>query len=459
MTFINRHKAQAESVVEETQAKFVSWSIMKHVIVMSLTASLWLIALFFVDLLDFYFISLLGENNLAAAVGYAGTLLFFTTSISIGLSIAMGALVSKSLGAQKKQKAQQYGVAVSLFILLTSLPITLWVWFGAEYLVSLLWASGETLNLATRYLKIVILWMPLMSFAMGLNAILRSMWDAKNSMMILLLASIVNGILDPILIFWFGLWLDGAAYATLCSRLAMFLGAIYYVRKGNFFRWASYNISTLTVTLLPILAIAGPAIATNLATPIGNAYVTRSIAEFWDSAVAGMSMIWRISPVAFAVIFALSGAIWPIIGQNLWAKKCDRVRQTVVSSIVFSTSYILVVSVLLFLFRNMIVDAFNLVWQARELGLLFLSILSWLFVFQAMVFISNSVFNNVWLAKNSTIINFLKATVFTMPFVYYWAQNFWASWVLYGQAIGSIFTWIIAILWCFRAIAHVDKKI
>ncbi len=56
---------------------------MKHVIVMSLTGSIGLVALFFVDLIDFYFISLLGQQELAAAVGYAGTLLFFLTSVSI----------------------------------------------------------------------------------------------------------------------------------------------------------------------------------------------------------------------------------------------------------------------------------------------------------------------------------------------------------------------------------------
>ncbi len=458
MTFINKHKAQAQAVVEDTHAKFVTWSIMRHVIVMSLTASLGLIALFFVDLLDFYFISLLGENNLAAAVWYAGTLLFFTTSVSIGLSIAMWALVSKSLWSQNKNQAQQYWVAVSLFILATSIPITLWVFFAAEYLVSLLWATGETLDLAVRYLKIVVLGMPLMSFSMGLNSILRAMGDAKNSMMILLLASIVNGILDPILIFGFNLWLDGAAFATLCSRLAMFLGALYFIKKWNFFVWVKYNFSKLSITLIPIISIALPAILTNLATPIWNAYVTRAIAEFWDSAVAGMSMIGRVSPVAFAVIFALSGAIGPIIWQNLWAKKCDRVKQIVISSIQFSTLYILGISTVLFLLRNIIVDAFSLTWQARELGILFLSILSWLFIFQAMVFVANAVFNNVWLAKNSTIINFLKATVFTMPFVYFWAQYYGAMGVLYGQAVGSIFIWIIALWWCFRSIDYVDKK-
>jgi hypothetical protein len=68
MTFINKYKHDATAVVEQQKAKFVQGSIMRHVITMSLTASIGLVALFLVDLIDFYFISLLGENNLAAAV-------------------------------------------------------------------------------------------------------------------------------------------------------------------------------------------------------------------------------------------------------------------------------------------------------------------------------------------------------------------------------------------------------
>lgn len=453
MTFINRYKSQAQASVEDTQAKFVTGSIMRHVITMSLTASLGLIALFMVDLIDFYFISLLGQNNLAAAVWYAGTLLFFTTSISIGLSIAMGALISKSLGAKNIQDAQRYGIYISGFILAAALPIALWVYVFAWELVSLLWAEWETLSLAVMYLRIVIIGMPFMAFSMWLNSILRSQGEAKNSMLILLIASIVNGILDPILIFWFNLWLEGAAYATLASRAAMFVCALYFIQKNKFFSGCSYSLSWITWYLKPIIFIAIPAVLTNLATPIGNAYVTKSISSFWDSAVAGMSMIGRISPVAFAVVFALSWAIGPIIGQNLWANRCDRVRQTVYESIKFSTLYIIVISSILFIFRNKIVDIFSLTGEARELGILFLSALSWFFVFQAFVFISNAVFNNVGLAKNSTIINFMKATLFTMPFVYYGAIYYGAEWVLLWQSIGSICIWIIALYWCFKAIS------
>ncbi len=88
---------------------------MRHVTVMASTASLGLMTLFVVDLADMYFLSLLGEAELAAAIGYAGTILFFTTSVCIGIAIAAGALVSKSLDEQNIIRAKQYGTNISIF--------------------------------------------------------------------------------------------------------------------------------------------------------------------------------------------------------------------------------------------------------------------------------------------------------------------------------------------------------
>ena len=83
----------------QTEAVFLSGSLMRHVTRMSLTTSIGLMAIFAVDFVDMVFISMLGNDALAAAVGYAGTLLFFTNAINIGLSISAGALVARELGA------------------------------------------------------------------------------------------------------------------------------------------------------------------------------------------------------------------------------------------------------------------------------------------------------------------------------------------------------------------------
>ncbi len=88
---------------------------MRHVSVMSFTASIGLMAMFTVDFIDMIFISMLGNEVLAAAVGYAGTVLFFTNSINIGLSIAAGALVAKSLGEKRREQAGEYATSVAIF--------------------------------------------------------------------------------------------------------------------------------------------------------------------------------------------------------------------------------------------------------------------------------------------------------------------------------------------------------
>jgi len=80
------------------QAKFVEGNLFRHITVMSLTASVGLMAIFAVDLMNMVFISWLKDEEITAAVGYAGAILFFTTAFGIGLSIAVSALVARAVG-------------------------------------------------------------------------------------------------------------------------------------------------------------------------------------------------------------------------------------------------------------------------------------------------------------------------------------------------------------------------
>ena len=96
--------------------KFTQGSTMRHVVTMTATGSVGLIAVFVVDALNLFYISLLGQQELAAAVGYASTLLFFHTSIAIGLSIGATALTSRALGRRDLVQARQLAGTSLIFI-------------------------------------------------------------------------------------------------------------------------------------------------------------------------------------------------------------------------------------------------------------------------------------------------------------------------------------------------------
>ena len=98
------------------QAKFTQGSIFKHVTVMTFASTIGLFSIFLVDLVDMYWLSLLGVVELTAAIGYAGSVLFFTQSLVIGLAIGCGALVSKSVGAGKLIETQRMVMHVFLSV-------------------------------------------------------------------------------------------------------------------------------------------------------------------------------------------------------------------------------------------------------------------------------------------------------------------------------------------------------
>jgi Na+-driven multidrug efflux pump len=88
------------------EARFVSGNIMRHVVVMAGTGAIGLMAVFAVDLLNLFYISLLGQRPIAAAVGFAGVVGFFQTSVLIGLTIGTSAVVARSIGSRAARAAR-----------------------------------------------------------------------------------------------------------------------------------------------------------------------------------------------------------------------------------------------------------------------------------------------------------------------------------------------------------------
>lgn len=419
------------------QAVFLSGGLMGHVVRMSLTSSIGLMAMFAVDFVDMIFISMLGNDALAAAVGYAGTLLFFTNSINIGLSIAAGSLVARAIGAGQRDNAREYATNVALFALITGIVLPLIMLANRDAVLALLGARGEVAALAGRYVAFILPTMGLMGIAMAAMAVLRANGDARRSMLATLYGGGVNAVLDPLLIFGLGLGLDGAAIASVTARLAMMVLALRpAIRIYDGF--ARPGLTPMLRDFSAISAIAVPAVLTNVATPIGNAIVTREVARFGTDAVAGMAVIGRLMPVAFAVIFALSGAIGPIIGQNFGAGQFERVRGAFLAGVKFTAVFVLVMSAALFALRAPIAGLFEAEGETRTLIYLFCGPLALLSFFNGLIFVANASFNNLGHPIYSTWINWGRHTVGTWPFVILGAQIAGASGVLIGQALGGV---------------------
>ncbi len=186
----------------------------------------------------------------------------------------------------------------------------------------------------------------------------------------------------------------------------------------------------------PIFAIAWPAILTNVATPVGNAYITAALAPFGDEAVAAWAVIGRVIPVAFGPLFALTGAVGPIFGQNLGARKFDRLRTTLRDSLLLILIYVLAVWIIMALGREAIASGFGLTAAGRSIVEFFCLVSAGSFMFLGALFVSNAAFNNLGAPLFSTVFNWGRATLGTIPFVWAGARLMGPNGVILGQSVG-----------------------
>ncbi len=441
--------------MKQQTARFTTGSTLRHVIVMTLTNSIGLMALFFVDLMDLYFLNLLGEQEMAASVGFSSQLLFYMTAISIGFLVSIGVLVSQRIGAKKTDEAKRI-VGSALVIGITLMLIVSGILFmNIESLLIMLGAKGRTLELAVTYASILLPSSVILISSMICSSVVRATGDAKRSMYATLIGALVNLCFDPLLIFAFDMGVAGAAWASVLSRLAMFSYSFYNVSKV-YHIIAKPTVTGIINDFKAIAKLSIPAMLTNLASPIGSTFVMTAIARYGDAAVAAYATIGRMIPVAFSVLFALSGAISPIIGQNFGAKHFDRVKSTYHNAITFAVSYVIGVALLILLGQNYIVSLFSLSGEAAQLLRLFCSGLAFCFIADGILFSTNSVFNSLGYPLYSTVFNYAKFFIGVIPAVYTLSYFYGAKGVIIGQAIGPILVTIVAVWACHHLITRVS---
>jgi putative MATE family efflux protein len=431
--------------------KLTQGSVMRHVVVMTATGSIGLMAIFVVDFLNLFYISLLGQQELAAAIGYAGTVTFFTVSICIGITIAATALVSRALGARQREGARRlatsslaYMTAVTVMLTVVTLPLL-------SPILTLFGATGVTHDIAWRFLLIVMPGTPLMGLGMACSGILRASGDAKRSMYVTLSGGIWTAICDPLFIFGFGLGVDGAAIVSFGARVILAVVGFHgCIRVHDLL--AHPNMSEARADARALTGIAGPAVVANIATPVGNAIVTAAIARYGDSAVAGFAVIGRIIPIAFGAIFALSGSIGPVLGQNFGAQRFDRVRRALTDSMLVIAIYCIMMWIALVLLREIAVRVFGASGEGAALIRFFAIYIAPTWLFVGATFVANAAFNNLGFPHWSSVFNWGRATVGTVPFVWLGATQFGPEGVIAGQAAGAVVFGIASIIVALRIV-------
>jgi putative MATE family efflux protein len=437
---------------------FTTGSLMRHVIVMTVTGAIGLIAVFVVDALSLFWVSRLGDQTLKASIGYASQALFLLFSINIGLTIAVSATVSRALGAGDRFRARRLAAsALTITFVITLILSALLFVFRDAMLANAMHAEGRAADIASRVLAIVIPSNVAMGLGLSLSGILRAAGDARRAMWVTLAGGFVTAVTDPLLIFGFGLGVYGAAWAIVISRL-VYLGVGAWATLGRHHLVARPRLVEALRDLRPIMAIGLPAILANLATPVAAIYITRVWSDFGEATVAGGAIVDRVIPLAFGVIFALTGSIGPIIGQNFGARLLPRVQRTLSDALIVAVGYALCAWAALAALAPVVDAVYGASGASAEFIDLFcrFGALAWVFV--TCLFVANTAFNNLGFPVLAMIFNRGRATLGTIPFIAVGAYWNGIPGALIGLVFGSAIFGVGAAAIAFALVARLAKE-
>lgn len=437
--------------------RFTTGSTMRHVIEMTVTGAIGLMAIFIVDFLSLFYVSRLGDHEMTAGVGYATTVLFLAISVNIGSMIAGTALVSRQIGAGQRDVARRTAASVMALACVIGVVVSILLLAIMPFILEKLGAAGKPLTITTRYLWITLPANFLMAAGMMLSGLLRAVGDPKRAMQVTLYGGIVTAVMDPLLIFGFNLGTDGAAIATVISRVVFTIVGLNGVRNVHKLIEMP-RLKHVVKDFRPFFNIALPAILTNIATPVGGLLYMRILAPFGAEAIAANAILDRLVPLAFGALFALSGAIGPILGQNLGAGLFGRLRHAMRDAFVFAGSYAVIAWLMLILLRNQIPAVFSVDGATARYVVFFCLVggLAWVFI--GFVLIANAAFNNLGFPLYSTAFNWGRATLGTVPLTALGASMGGVEGAMIGLIIGSFVFGLAAVIVVFRAIRGLELR-
>lgn len=283
------------------------------------------------QLVDSAFVARLGTAPLAAQ-SFTFPLTFLIIGVQVGLGIAIAALISRALGAGEFSRARRLGTLVVSVGGMTIALLAIVLWWAQEPIFTRLGADTATLPLIHAY------WAPQL-FAAWLGAVLyfiyslfRAHGDTRLPGKMMVVTSLANLALDPLLIFgvgpWSGLGLSGAAWATAIAFGCGLLVVAGRLRQNDWLSRSGLR-QELAVSARPFFGIAGPAMVGQLMPPLAAMLAISVVAGLGEASVAAWGLASRLETLSLVVVLAMTMSLPPWLGRCYGAGDWQQIRQLI----------------------------------------------------------------------------------------------------------------------------------
>jgi putative MATE family efflux protein len=335
-----------------------------HLVRMTLPMIWGIAAMVSFQLVDTYYVSLLGTLPLAA-MSFTFPVTFFVFGIVMGFGIAMSSVVSRLIGEGREEDVKRVTTHGLILVFLAGCLLALIGYIFRDAIFAAMGADESVRPLIHDYMTIWFAGAALMATPFVGNSAMRAAGSTMAPALIMVGVALLNAGLAPLLVF--GLWgfprleLQGAAIATVFSNfVAMTIGLyILSVRKKMILPFSNLHWDKFGDSCKRLLFIAIPAGLTSAINPVVNSVVIGLLAGYGAEAVAAFGIATRIEAFVFIILMALAVGMSPIIGQNFGARQFDRVHETLRKAIGFSVLWSIFIGAILFFLAEPVASLFS----------------------------------------------------------------------------------------------------
>lgn len=311
------------------------------------------------NLADTFFIGQTRDAFMVAAVSVATPAFLLFMAVGMLFGIGGTSLISRMLGEGKPEQAKH----TSSFCFWTGLVIgilaMILIWCFATPICRAIGASDDTIGYASQYLNIVALGIPFLIVSNCFSNIIRSEGNAKIAMMGMIIGNLINVVLDPVMILFFGWNVAGAAIATVIGNV---FSAFFYIRhlssKKTILSIHPRDYMIRNRIALGVFAIGIPASLNSILMSVSNIIINNVMAVYGDMAVAGLGVAMKVNMIVVMLLIGLGTGIQPLLGYCYGAGNRKRYLSVLKFSLILSFLLSMIMTVICYCGAGPLVRAF-----------------------------------------------------------------------------------------------------
>lgn len=418
-------------------------------------------------IVDTFFVGQYIGKLAIGAVGIVTPIAFLMSSVGMAIGVGGGSIVSRALGAKQKEKVQlAFNNQISLTIIISFL-LSLIGYLFMDQILTVFGALGKLKPYSAIYYSRLLIGIPFLSIAMMANNNLRAEGKPKIAMLVLLVPSVFNMVLDYIFIILLDYGMEGAAWATSISYVTSFLGIAYYYLAGKgelkidvkLFK-PDFKISKEIFSIGSVSLVRQGAIS--LLTIIINEKLFRyGIAEGLngEDAITIYTIVNRIAMFAFFPLIGIAQGFVPIVGYNYGANQYERVREAIKIALIYGFFISVFLCGVLILSSEFIPQLFSkddIILSYAPNAIFWIFLATPVVIFQL---IGASYFQALGNSKMALILTLSKQLFFLIPLLYIVPPYFGLNGIWYAFPIADILSAILCFAFLYKGQQLVADKV